>query len=542
MAVTMLFPAMRASRTTIVLHKQRRSRAEKSPFWQRMFLDLILLALAGYGYYGYRTQKSLLVLTGLNPGEMPMDPALFLISTLFVIGVGMLFLRLYPYLVRLVFRVGRKVWTPSVYAAFLGVGRSGGGEKFLMLFLIITLSIGILNAKTARTINRNIEDSIAYAGGADIALQEKWPSNLFEPGPGGASFGAEVPRGEVTAESGRTVEYREPDFGRFTSLTGIEKAAKVLRLTNAVVSMAGSPVPTLLMGIEPAEFAQVAAIRDGLLPTHVNEYLNQLIARRDGLLVSQSFADKHEIKLGDTLSLTWPGGGYLTGIVCAFVPFWPTYNPYTQERGEPAELVVANLAHVEVSTGVQPYEVWMKKAPGAVSADIYRQLEDQRISISFFSDASQKLVAAKNDALVQGTNGALTMGFVVTMIVSTIGFLIYWIISLQGRALQFGVFRAMGLSRVSVIAMVVWEQILVSLVAIVVGVVIGGAAADLFVPLLEVTRSAAQQVPPFRVVADPGDYVKLYAIVSVMLGAGLAVLGTRIARIRIAESIKLGEE
>jgi putative ABC transport system permease protein len=90
--------------------------------------------------------------------------------------------------------------------------------------------------------------------------------------------------------------------------------------------------------------------------------------------------------------------------------------------------------------------------------------------------------------------------------------------------------------------MVIWEQILVSLAAIVVGVVIGGAAGDLFVPLLEVTRSAAQQVPPFRVVADPGDYVKLYVIVGAMLGAGLAVLGARIARIRIAESIKLGEE
>jgi putative ABC transport system permease protein len=134
------------------------------------------------------------------------------------------------------------------------------------------------------------------------------------------------------------------------------------------------------------------------------------------------------------------------------------------------------------------------------------------------------------------------MGFVVTMIVSTIGFLIYWIISLQGRVLQFGVFRAMGLSRASVLAMIVWEQALISLVAIVAGIVIGGAAGDLFVPLLELTRSAAQQVPPFRVLADRGDYVKLYVMVGAMLGVGLTVLGVRISRIRIAQAIKLGEE
>jgi putative ABC transport system permease protein len=52
----------------------------------------------------------------------------------------------------------------------------------------------------------------------------------------------------------------------------------------------------------------------------------------------------------------------------------------------------------------------------------------------------------------------------------------------------------------------------------------------------------AQQVPPFRVIADRGDYVKLYAIVGGMLAVGLAVRDVRISRIRMAQAIKLGEE
>ncbi len=537
-----LVPATLASRTTIVLHKQRRARMERQPAWKRYFVDLILLAVAGYGYYSYRTQRFIIVATGLKPSSLPLDPLLFLISTFFIVGLGLLFLRFYPAVVRLLFRLGRRVWPPGLYATLSGVGRSGGGEQFLMLFLIMTLAIGILNAKAARTINRNVEDGIAYNRGADITLQEEWPSNLFVADPTARGFGVQVPRGDVTAESGRAVEYREPDFARFDSLPGIAKATKVFRKKLASVSGAGEIVSASLMGIDPSRFAAVAAFPAGLLPAHPNAYMNLLLRRPDALLVSQSFADRHKVKLGDALSVTWTGGGYMAGVVAGFVSWWPTYNPYTDEPGEARELVIANLAHVQLSVGLQPYEVWLRKAPAASAEAIYKAIADLKTTLVAFTDAGQELAAARADAVLQGTNGALTMGFMITMIVSTIGFLIYWIISIQGRVLQFGVFRAMGLSRPSVLGMVASEQLLISLVAVLVGIMIGGVASDLFVPLLELTRAAAKQVPPFRVVAEPGDYIQIYAIVGGMLAVGMAALGVRISRIRMAQAIKLGEE
>jgi putative ABC transport system permease protein len=542
MMAAMLVPALLASRTTIVLHKQRRARQERPALWRRFFLDLVLLAVAGYGYYGYRSQKLVITLSGVKPGDLPMDPLLFLVSTIFIIGAGLLFLRLYPVLIRLIFRIGRRVWTPGMYATFIGVGRSGGKEQFLMLFLIMTLSIGILNATSARTINRNVDDTVAYTTGADITLQEEWPSNLFMIDPGMKGLPMSVPKGDVTLESGKPVEYHEPDFARFTGIEGIERATKVFRKTAAQATVGGETVRTSLMAIVPDEFAEVATFPAHLLPVHQNRYLNLLIANRAALVVSQSFADRHGVRLGDTISLTWSGGGYCSGVVTAFVPYWPTYNPATEDPSESTELVVATLSLVQLGTGVQPYEVWMKKAPGATSQAIYDELTKRRVAVVSFTDASQRLVAARTDAVLRGTNGALTMGFIVTMIVSTIGFLIYWTISMQARELQFGVFRAMGLGRLSVTVMIVWEQVLISLAAVLAGILIGGVAGDLFVPLLELTRGAAQQVPPFRVLADRGDYLKLYAIVGVMLGAGCAILGARVFRIRIGQAIKLGEE
>jgi putative ABC transport system permease protein len=144
--------------------------------------------------------------------------------------------------------------------------------------------------------------------------------------------------------------------------------------------------------------------------------------------------------------------------------------------------------------------------------------------------------------MLQGTNGALTLGFLVTLGISIIGFLIYWIISIQERLLQFGVLRAIGMSKPKVVVMLVCEHALVSGIPILLGIAIGGITSRLFVPLLQVVYSAAQQVPPFRVVASAGDYGKIYGVVAFMLATGLAVLAGIASRIQIHQAVKLGEE
>ena len=151
------------------------------------------------------------------------------------------------------------------------------------------------------------------------------------------------------------------------------------------------------------------------------------------------------------------------------------------------------------------YAVWIKKAPGATSAEIYQELQERSIPLERLTDVTPALLAAKDDAMLQGINGALTMAFIAAMAVCLTGSLISWILSFQARILQFGIFRAIGLSRRSVIGMIVGEQLLTSVVAIAAGIVIGGVAADLFVPLLAVTQATGQQAPPFRVVAAASE-------------------------------------
>ena len=71
---------------------------------------------------------------------------------------------------------------------------------------------------------------------------------------------------------------------------------------------------------------------------------------------------------------------------------------------------------------------------------------------------------------------------------------------------------------------------------------IGGVTSDLFVPLFQSIFDASQSVPPFAVIPERSDYLKLYAVIGVMLLTAFVVLGRLIKKIKISQALKLGED
>lgn len=179
---------------------------------------------------------------------------------------------------------------------------------------------------------------------------------------------------------------------------------------------------------------------------------------------------------------------------------------------------------------------------GASIQDFYNSIEEAGITATRLDVASQMITSSKTDATLQGVNGALTLGFITIMALCFIGFIIYWILSIKGRTLQFGILRAMGMSFREIISMIIYEQILVSGVSIFLSIIIGGVASDLFVPLFQVLYNVTDQVPPFVVASQRSDYIKLYIIVFVMLLVGFIVISRLIKSININKALKLGED
>ncbi len=537
MIITMLAPVIGASRSSIVKYKQGKARGKKATIWKKFFLDIILLLIAGYGLYRYQQQQKVLVATGISADELQIDPLLFLTSTIFVLGAGLLFIRLYPYLIRFIYWVGRRFWTPVPYISLVQVGRSRGQEQFLMLFIILAISTGLFNANSARTVNKNIEDKIRYSIGTDVRLKAVWEDNQ-SPVPPWINYA------DTDKVKQPPMRYFEPNFNEYTDLTGAELATKVLYVDDGVMQSTTEWADNInIMGIIPDEFARVTWFRNDLLPHHINEYINLMVDAPKSFLVSTNLKEKYKLEAGDTIHISWGEQNYLEGVIYAFIDYWPTYNPNSAVKGKEAPgLIVANLSYIQSKMALQPYEVWIKKGEDATDKQINDEIIENDMKLVKLEYTDQELIKMKNDPMLQGMNGMLTLGFIASMLISLLGFLIYWIISIQNRVLQFGILRAMGMSLSKVIGMLACEQLLVSGAAIVIGIVIGGVTGDMFIPLLQIMYSSVDQVPPFKIMANGADYLKIYAVIGIMISMGFLILWRIISKIKIDQAVKLGED
>lgn len=528
--VAMVLPAVRYSKTSIVGHKRSKNRHAQTPMWQKMGLDVILLGISLYGLYSFNGQKDILATRVLEGASL--DPLLFLSSSLFMIGAGLLAVRVLPLIVWVIFRLFRRFWSPALYASFMRVLRTRSSQGFIMVFLIMTIALGVFNAQAARTINQNAEDNLYYTIGADLVIQENWKSN--------ADQVAEDPTQELM--------YEEPDFGRYEDLEGIESLAKVYVNDSITVSVSGGTIKNArLMGIHTKSFGETAWFKDSLSDVHWYHYLNAISQNSRSILVSSNFRTNYGYKLGDSISYKNSNGDSQRGVIYGFVDYFPGFAPVTYKRGTDGiyketenYLIVAHLQQLQSAWGITPYQIWIKNKDS--SAYIYDYAAENDISYTVFKDASAQLVEKKNDPVLQGTNGILTVGFIVVLLLCSVGFLIYWILSIQSRSLQFGIFRAMGMSMREVITMLINEQIFISGLPIATGAVVGHLTAKLYMPLIQLAYAASDNAVPLEVVSRTDDYVRLLVVIGIVILVCMVVLGCLISRMKIAQALKLGED
>jgi len=526
---TMVLPVLRFSSISIVNQKQQKHRRSDTPAWQKLYLDFILLGISLYGLYSFNSQKELLAQR--VTGGASLDPLLFLCSSLFILGAGLVAVRIVPLIVWLIFNAGKRLWSPAMYASFLRVLRTKKSQGFIMVFLVMTIALGMFNAQAARTINGNEEDRIRYLTGADIVMREAWEDNSAQAGEGGA------------------VMYEEPDFDRYTTLEGVESATKVLINDTGIVSISGGKAlkEIRIMGIHTKEFGETICFKNGLLPYHINDYLNAISQNTNAILVSQNFADNFGLKLGDVINYKCELGSNVRGVIYGFVEYWPTYNAVTDRVMTDGRttvvnqyLIIAHLSQLQAKWGVTPYQVWIRTQDS--SRFFHDYIAENEIECWSLLDTAQQLVELKNDPIFQGTNGILTVGFIVVLLLCTVGFLIYWILSIQSRSLQFGIFRAMGMSLREIISMLLSEQVFISGTSIATGALVGQLASRFFIPLIQISYAPADEVIPLSVISDSADTIRLFGVVGAVMLICLVILGILISRIKIAQALKLGED
>lgn len=536
-----LIPVIHAANVSIVDRKRNLSRGEGTSIWHKLVLDIILLSVSVYLLTGFRKQMDNFDKLGIDSGALQIDPMLFLTPAMFAFGGGLLLLRVYPWMLRLIYRIGRRWWPPALYSVLTQTSRSSKQFLTIQLFLVLTVATGLFSAHSARTINNNLEDKINYSMGADVVLTEYWQNDAPPP-----QTGAPSPN-QPAVDPNKRIQYTEPDFGHYQKLNSIEAAAQVFIKEDATVSVGKGSVTTELMGIKTDDFGQVASLRSDLLDHHMNLYLNLIAPEPTAVLISKTLAEADGIKVGDTINVGWSKLSSTPFVVYGIVDYWPSWNPTADlttdgKTGELPKLIIGHLDTIQNRLAVEPYEVWIKLKEGMTAGDTYQEMQDMEIKLVKVADRNSALIESRNDPFRLAINGVMTLGFVISMLISLSGFLLFWILTLSGRTLQYGILRAMGIPFGQLIGMLISEQLLTSGVAVVIGLISGRVTSEWFVPLFRMSFDTKVQMLPFRIAHSTSDYIQLLTVVLLMLVIGLIVLGIRLFRIRVHQALKLGEE
>lgn len=525
----MTVPAIKHSRLTIVKLKQQKALKNKA-LWQKCFLDIICLGVGLYGYYSFSRNQDALVVDVLQ-GES-LDPLLYISSSLFIVGLGLLFLRIQPLIIKLIYIIGKPFWGAASYASFMENIKNGSKQQFIMLFMILTVSLGMFHATVARTILQNAQANADYLTGADIIIKERWTDN--------SAMAAQDPNIEL--------QYFEPAYTKYASL-GAENYTKVIFDEKASTKHNKNVVNITLMGIHTKEFGQNTHVKEGLLEKHYYEYLNELAVVPNGVLVSRNFQTLLEYEVGETITYYTENGRSLSGKIVDFFDYWPGYEPTTTSLSADGSIVtrdnyclVANYQTLKQKLGVTPYEVWISLKEGTDSAEVAAWVEEKGLHVTKYVDKQSEMEAVLSDPLLRGTNGILTMGFIVILILCAVGYLIYWIMSIRSREMMFGVLRASGMHKDEVFHMLINEQIFSGVFSIFAGIGIGKLASGMFVPMLQTAYAAANQVLPMELITNPADMTRLYIVVAGVMVLCLVVLILIVFKMNVAKALKLGED
>ncbi len=331
---------------------------------------------------------------------------------------------------------------------------------------------------------------------------------------------------------------------------------------NVSMKIQDTTVRVTLLGIHSKEFGENTWVDRELLENHYYEYLNALADDPKGVLVSRNFQTKYDYNVGRNVTITYESviGGDETsvtskwsvnGTIVGYVDYWPGFEPtstYLDYAGnvvvEENYLVVANWAVFQKAFGTQtqPYEVWITLEEGVDSTEVARWVNDNNVKVEKYIDRQKDIQNTVEDPLLQGTNGVLTMGFLVMILLCGVGYLIYWVMSIRSREMIFGVLRAFGMHKRELFHMLILEQLFSGILSVLVGIGIGKLASGMYVPMLQMAYAADNQVLPMQLYTNPSDMLRLYTALAVVMTVCLLILLIIVFKLNVAKALKLGEE
>ncbi|MDZ4722147.1 MAG: FtsX-like permease family protein [Roseiflexaceae bacterium] len=529
-----LLPAFGAARYTIVSFKSERARATRKPFWQRSYLDLLLLIPVYYGYSLLSQQGTLAILGFGGPAGDPFgNPLLLLAPSLYIFTTALVATRLFPLLMSALSWLSANMPGVATVTAMRYLARTPSAYTGPVLLLILTLSLATFTASMALTLDRHMYEQARYDTGGDMLVYDLGQSTQTSAVPGRLA-----PTAQQQQDKLDEARYMFLPVSDYLSIPGVEAATRV-STTKVGYVINGRTFDGQFIGVDRADLPDVAYWRDDYAPESLGALMNRLSDDPSAVLIHGSFASRTGLRAGDQLVVKMTDLDKtvdVTFTVVGYINLFPTINP------QDGPFIVGNLDYVfDAQGGQYPYDVWMRVAPGTQPQAIYQNAVDLGLKVFDKGFSPNQILTERDRPERQGFFGLLSVGFVASAFLTVLGFLFYSVLSFQRRFVELGMLRAIGLSSRQLAVLLGWETALIIGAGMLAGTLIGVTASQLFIPFLQVRRSGKPLLPPFVVQIAWDQIGLIYAVFGAMLLLAVIVMLMLLRRMKLFQAVKLGE-
>jgi putative ABC transport system permease protein len=531
-----LLPAFAVARFTIVSFKSDRARSGRKPFWQRAYLDLLLLIPVWYGYSLLEQRGTISFLSGAA-GDPFGNPLLLLAPSLFVFAFALVATRLFPMLMTVLAWLAERLPGIAVVTALRYLARTPAAYTGPVLLLILTLSLATFTASMARTLDNHLYDQAYYDNGGDMRVYDLGQSTQPALGPGGG------PQPQQATPPPANTELQEARFlflpvTEYLAIPGVEAATRV-SVSQIDIRGGTDSVPGRFVGVDRADLPSVVRWRSDYAGESLGALMNRLADDSSSVLISSDLASALGVRVGDRITLVMSDldrRREIPAVVAGYVGLFPTIYP-----GD-GPFVVGNLDYAfDQQGGMYPYDVWMKVSEGTTREELQRGFVDLSLATFERGFIPEQIVTERQRPERQGFYGLLSVGFVASAFLTVLGFLFYSVLSFQRRFVELGMLRAIGLSSRQLGVLLACEQALIIGAGGLAGTLIGIAASNLFIPFLQVRRGQNSQIPPFLVQIAWEQIGIIYIVFGGMLLLAVLVMLMLLRRMKLFQAVKLGE-
>ncbi|MCS7055030.1 MAG: FtsX-like permease family protein [Thermoflexales bacterium] len=537
-----LIPALGAAHRTIVSYRASQARSLRPPFWQRAYLDVLLMAAAVYVYFQLRWSGGILLAGDPQRADDPFtDPVRFLAPAFMLAAAALLLVRFFPLAMRGLSALAARLPVDTALLLTLrSLARAPANYIGPLLLLIFTMGLAVFSSSIALTLDRHLHDATYFRVGADIRLVETGDLSV-RMSPFGIVSGGEAGQPPPTSDpedQAEPVYYTFVPVQEHLRIPGVRSAARVGTF-GAQLNVPNAPERAQFIGVDRVDFQLTAYFRDDFAPQPLGALMNQLALNSDALLVGRDFLRRTNLRIGEPLVLTVETAGFGSRPITFTIV--GAFDLFPHEGREPQTIFVGNLDYLFEHVGsALPYDVLLAVEP-EVTLD---QVVDAAGSLGFLvlngTDARQVIREAQARPERRGVFGLLSAGFIAAALLTVVGFVLSAVITFRERRIQLGMLRTIGLSARQMAAFVALEQILLIGLGALAGSALGVIVSRLYIPFMQVGGAMAASIPPFIVRIAWQDLMLIYASLGLALAMAVGIMLISLRRLKAFEAIKLG--